>query len=165
MAQKPSKRKRKRKASRRYAKQAAKPQPSPSGGGLDCWYRADRDPQPQEWLGRLELERIEEVERYHRLTVAAEELPPKLKLHATLHVLVENQLAMDDPQEAAMALSRLRREGMSRHQAVHAMGWLVSRYMDDAASKKSAIDRTGYCRELKGFGIQRWLELAQGAPD
>ena len=112
------------------------------------------------WLARDEAERVAEVESYHQALLPDNQCPPNLKLHATLHVLVENQLAMNDPVEAAAAIDRLVADGLSRHDAVHAVGWLVSDYMNEAVKKQQPIDREGYVNELKTFDAERWMMLA-----
>jgi hypothetical protein len=49
-------------------------------------------------------------------------------LHATFHVIVENQLAMAEPTVVA-TLTRLQHEGLSRHDAVHAVGSLLAEHI------------------------------------
>lgn len=85
-------------------------------------YDPSQTPDPAEWLELDEQERVDRVERYHRR--ARIDLP-NLTLHATIHVAVENQLAADD-EPAVRALVRLMKEGLSRHDAVHAIGSLVA---------------------------------------
>jgi len=47
-----------------------------------------------------------------------------------MHVIVENQLAAND-EPVARALGRLIKEGLSRHDAVHAIGSLVTEQLYD----------------------------------
>ena len=91
-------------------------------------YDPSQTPDPNEWLELDEQERVVLVERNHRR--AHIELPD-ITLHATIHVVVENQLASrDDP--VVRALARLIKEGLTRHDAVHANGSVVSEYIFDA---------------------------------
>ncbi len=74
-------------------------------------------PEPQKWLQLDETERITIVEKYHkRHNIGI----PNLKLHAVFHVIVENQLAMG-VEPVVATLERLQREGLDRHQAIHAI--------------------------------------------
>jgi hypothetical protein len=46
--------------------------------------------------------------------------------HAAFHVVIENQIAMGDETPAREALDRLMAEGLSRHEAVHALGSVLA---------------------------------------
>jgi hypothetical protein len=85
-------------------------------------YDADKEPSATEWLAVDEAERIALVESYHRRRQIR---VPQLTLHATIHVVVENQIALG---EAVVidALVRLRAEGLTRHDAVHAIGMVLA---------------------------------------
>jgi hypothetical protein len=74
------------------------------------------------WLQIDEGERIELVSSYHRRQKIA---LPDDQLHAVIHVMVENQLALGE-QVVAEALARLQREGLSRHDALHAIGSILA---------------------------------------
>ena len=83
-------------------------------------YNPELGPDANEWLQLDEDERLIPVEEYHR--DARIFLPRKIRqLHATIHVVVENQLALND-EPVVRALGRLVKEGLSRHDAVHAIG-------------------------------------------
>ncbi|MBI3919218.1 MAG: DUF1841 family protein, partial [Betaproteobacteria bacterium] len=78
----------------------------------------------EDWLGIDEGERLLLVEEYHR--DARIPLPRSARrLHASMHVVVENQLALSD-EPVVRALARLMKEGLSRHDAVHAIGSVVA---------------------------------------
>ena len=51
-----------------------------------------------------------------------------LSLHATVHAVVENQLAEGD-KRVLETLARLRRQGLCRHEAVHAIGSVLADYV------------------------------------
>ncbi|NIU72727.1 MAG: hypothetical protein GWN71_03810, partial [Gammaproteobacteria bacterium] len=74
-------------------------------------YDADKAPDPSEWLERDEDERIIAVEDYHRRI--GDDAPNEL-LHATFHVVVENQLAGGED-VVVETMRRLRDEGLTRH--------------------------------------------------
>jgi hypothetical protein len=71
---------------------------------------------PAEWLALDEQERIQLVQVHHR---AAQIKLPSIKAHASIHTIVENQIAMGLA-PVVQAMARLSREGLSRHDALHA---------------------------------------------
>lgn len=85
-------------------------------------------PDATEWLGTDEGERIERVRRYHRH--AAVRLP-NARLHAAMHVVVENQVAMGDALPVGRTVDRLQAEGLDRHEAIHAVGSVLAGRMYD----------------------------------
>jgi len=74
-------------------------------------------PDPEEWMALDEQERIDLVRDYHRR--AGIRLPNE-KLHATLHAIVEAQIALGDETPAGRIAQRLISEGLDRHDAIHA---------------------------------------------
>ena len=92
-------------------------------------YDPEMSPAGEDWLETDEGERILLVEEYHR--DARISLPKRArKLHATMHVIVENQMASND-EPVVRALGRLMKEGLSRHEAVHAIGSVVAEEIYD----------------------------------
>ena len=88
-------------------------------------YDPNRDPEADEWLDLDEQERmmlVEDYHRRHRLRM------PSVEAHAVIHAIVENQLALEDPVVVA-TFARLRREGLDRHDAVHAIGSVLASHM------------------------------------
>ena len=76
-------------------------------------------PDPKEWLAVGEQERMDLAQDYHR---RARIRLPNAKLHANMHAIVENQIALGDETPARRVLQRLMDEGLDRHQAIHAIG-------------------------------------------
>jgi len=90
-------------------------------------YNPECMPEPASWLELDEQERIVLVETYHR--VARIKLP-NVTAHAALHAIVENQIALNlDP--VVRAMHRLGKEGLTRHDAVHAIGSVVAEHLFD----------------------------------
>jgi hypothetical protein len=85
-------------------------------------------PDPEAWLALDEAERIVAVENYHRDVGIR---VPNLKVHATLHVIVENQIAEGDTLPVRRVLRRLMAEGLDRHDALHAIGSVLIGHMHD----------------------------------
>ena len=90
-------------------------------------YEPSKAPDPAGWLALDEQERVVLVEEFHRR--ARVDLP-NVKLHATMHVVVENQLALND-EPVVRGLARLIKEGLTRHDAIHAIGSVVAEQIYD----------------------------------
>lgn len=84
-------------------------------------------PEPESWLELDEQERIALIETYHR--VARIKLP-NVTAHAALHAIVENQIALN-LEPVVRAMDRLGKEGLMRHDAVHAIGSVVAEHLFD----------------------------------
>jgi hypothetical protein len=119
-------------------------------------YDPSQAPDPVEWLDVDEQERLDRVERYHRR--ARIDLP-NCTLHATIHVAVENQLAADY-EPAVRALARLMKEGLSRHDAVHAIGSLVAEQIYDLLKLKDSPEalRARYYAALERLNAAQWRD-------
>jgi hypothetical protein len=119
-------------------------------------YDPTLDIRPEEWLAVDESERILLVERYHRKSKDLAESP---RLHAIVHVVVENQLAMPDGEAARKALKRLMSERVSRHSAIHAIGSVVATQVfaivKDTEEKK-VFDSAAYEISLENLKASQW---------
>lgn len=99
-----------------------------------------------------EAERIAIVERFHRGAPL-----PKRRAHAAIHVVVETQLATGLP-AVVQALERLRGEGLDRHEAIHAIGAVLTQHMlammreDQAESDPNAA----YFTALAQLTVESW---------
>ena len=85
-------------------------------------YDPDRAPASADWLATDEGERIEQVSAYHRRQRTK---LPNAQLHAVIHVIVENQLALGE-EVVVNTLARLQTEALSRHEALHAIGSVLA---------------------------------------
>jgi len=72
-------------------------------------------------------------------------------LHVTMHTIVENQLAQNEPPEAAQALERLLAAGVSRHEAIHRIGNLMLRQIWRIQRERQSFDRQAYVLALKSL--------------
>jgi hypothetical protein len=108
-------------------------------------YNPECAPEPESWLELDEQERIALVETYHR--VARIRLP-NVTAQAALHAIVENQIALN-LEPVVRAMHRLGKEGLTRHDAVHAIGSVVAEHLfdilktnqnDDAAVSQARYD-------------------------
>ena len=126
-----------------------------------CGYDADVGPDGPGWLALDDEEQMQRVQKYHELTSKPGDEPPNLQRHVGMHVLVEQQVARDEPPEAAQALARLRRDGMNRHDAVHAIGFILTEHMKRAMESRTPVDESAYGRELSQLTLKSWLQTAQ----
>ena len=116
-----------------------------------------KPPDPKAWQALEEMEQIELVRAYHRK--AGVRLPNPL-LHATIHATVESQAALGDATPVQRTLERLQREGLDRHEAVHAVGSVLASYVHDVIrSPPSAADpNAGYYDQLGSLTAARWRQ-------
>jgi Domain of unknown function (DUF1841) len=94
-------------------------------------YDPDVDPDPAHWLALEDAERLRQVKGYHQRHDA---LLAEPQIHAALHVVIEDQIAMDDEMPVRQALGRLMSEGLTRHEAVHALGSVLTDMIVAAAN-------------------------------
>jgi hypothetical protein len=95
-------------------------------------YDPDVQPAAADWLGLAEEQRLALVLAHHSDPGAP---LPNVRLHAAIHVVVENQVALGDPAGVAETLQRLQLEGLSRHDAIHLIGTAVSDMLLDATAR------------------------------
>lgn len=117
-------------------------------------YDPERAPKPDLWLELDEGERIVAVEDYH--VAAGVELPSQIA-HAAFHVAVENQLAQE-LKPVVDTMIRLRGEGLTRHDALHAIGSVLAEHMQALLQKgPSAPDpNEAYYAALRDLSAERW---------
>ncbi|OGT84992.1 MAG: hypothetical protein A3H91_01990 [Gammaproteobacteria bacterium RIFCSPLOWO2_02_FULL_61_13] len=114
-----------------------------------------RAPEPAAWLALDEDERIRLVEECHRKVKM--ELPDP-RVHATFHVIVENQIAEGlDP--VVRTLQRLTHEGLDRHDAIHAIGCVLIDHLQDVLSgaMTKSENESRYFARVEKLTSKRWL--------
>jgi hypothetical protein len=113
-------------------------------------------PHPKDWLELDELQRIELAERYHR---AVRVKLPNVKAHAIFHAIVENQLA-EGLEPVVRAMKRLAAEGLSRHDALHAVGSVAADHFYDAMSSKdeefAKTAQARYNAAVERLTVEEW---------
>ena len=120
-------------------------------------YDPEVPPDPAEWLRLDEQERIQLIEEHHREQRI--ELP-NLKLHAVFHAIVENQIA-EQFESSLRGLTRLTAEGLSRHDALHAMGSVVAEHLYETMRSKdedsAASAQARYNAAVERLTAKEWL--------
>ncbi|MBI3682116.1 MAG: hypothetical protein HY235_17175 [Acidobacteria bacterium] len=93
---------------------------------------------------------------------------PNAEVHATIHVIVENQIAMGDEFPALGVSERLMAEGLTRHEAVHAIGSVLAEHMFNLLKKggSEGVSNEAYINKLKKLTAESWrLQFGADAPD
>ena len=116
-------------------------------------------PAPQAWLDLDELERIRLVEVFHRRQRGKR---LNFKAHAAVHAIVENQLA-EGVESVVRAMGRLHGEGLSRHDALHAIGCVLAEELHDlvtvGADEPPGVARARYDAALERLSAAEWRRL------
>jgi hypothetical protein len=114
---------------------------------------------PPAWLELDESERMQLVRRYHRRQRIR---LPNETIHAAVHVIVENQVALGDEFPAKAVLLRLMKEGLDRHEAIHAIGSVLSEEFFVVMSGQEAGGdlNADYIEKLKSLTADSWRKQA-----
>ena len=118
-------------------------------------YSPDRSLDLRWWSTFSEDEQIELVQDYHRRSGVK---LPNANLHAATHVIVENQILLCEETPVAATLQRLLGEGLSRHDAVHAIGSVLAPVLVDIlrGEIRSEVNLV-YYQELQNLSAESWL--------
>jgi hypothetical protein len=95
---------------------------------LETSYNPEISPDPTDWLKLPEQERLRAIATFHMVHRMKS---GNAKAHAAFHLIVENQIAMGFG-PAVRAVARLQAQGLSRHDAVHAIGSAISGHFFEA---------------------------------
>jgi len=111
------------------------------------------------WLALDESERTRLVIQYHQRQRI--QLPNET-VHALIHVIVENQIALGDAFPVKGVLIRLMSEGLNRHEAVHAIGSVLSDAFFTAMNEEDVKSdlNADYLEKLKALSAGSWRGLA-----
>lgn len=130
---------------------------------MEFRYDPDENQDPKEWLALDESEKLQAVLEYHRKKRTR---LPNARMHAVIHVVVENQVALGEEIPARAALLRLRQEGLDRHEAVHAIGSVLSAHLFHLLKFKpqGADLNAKYYAELRRLTAESWRNSASDEP-
>lgn len=90
-------------------------------------YDPEQAPNAAAWLALSEQAGIDLATQYHR---DARIKLPDIRMHAMVHAVIENQIAVGH-EPVVRAMTRLISAGLSRHDAVHAIGAVLAEQMFD----------------------------------
>lgn len=125
-------------------------------------YDPEVAPDPSGWQELDEQERIMLAEAYHRR--AGIEMP-NLTVHAIVHAIIENQVAVGDELPVRRAIERLMGEGLDRHDAVHAVGSVLMVHINDTL-KAGSPNNEAYNEAVERLTAEIWrADFGQEAED
>lgn len=86
----------------------------------------------------------------------------RLRLHLAIHAVVETQVLEGNPAGTASTLDRLVREGLDRHEAIHAVGAVASEEVLACLSDPSKrYDEKRYIARLEALTARGWREASK----
>jgi hypothetical protein len=117
-------------------------------------YDPDHTPIPERWLALDEQTRIRLAEEHHR---AAKIKLPNLQAHAVFHAIVENQIA-ENTESVVRAMARLCSEGLSRHEAIHAVSSVLAEHIHNLFNDKvdQASSEAIYNAAIERLSARSW---------
>jgi hypothetical protein len=120
-------------------------------------YNPNESVDSKNWLALDEVNRIELVHDFHSkldLELAVE----ALNVHSTIHVLVENQLAMG-VEFIPETIAKFIRQGLNRHEAIHAIGAIISEDIFDLLKGSAEeFSQKKYRKKLEKITAKKWLK-------
>jgi hypothetical protein len=118
-------------------------------------YDPSIEPDKQSWLEATEGERIAVVTAFHEKH--DKKLDRKaLIIHSAVHVVVENQLALG-VELLPETVARLIRQGLSRHEAIHAVGAIISGdILGIIRGEITEFSASKYRIKLEKISAKRW---------
>lgn len=107
------------------------------------------------WLSVDDNERIESVIQYHKKNKIK---LPNIQLHSLVHVIIENQLA-EGITVVQEKLDELISDGLSRHDALHAIGFALSEHLYNLLNGKSIVQdkNDDYYKSITKLTAKNWL--------
>ncbi len=120
-------------------------------------YNPNKPVDSENWLALDEALRIELVHDFHS-ELDVEMAVDALKVHSSIHVIVENQLAMG-VDLIPETIAKLTRQGLNRHEAIHAIGAIISEDIFDVMKGNAEeFSPIKYRRKLDKITAKRWLK-------
>jgi hypothetical protein len=119
-------------------------------------YDANKIIEAKYWLDQDEIDRSDAITEYHKkLKIKL----PSIRLHTLFHLIVENQLA-EGIKEVQNKLEELMVDGLNRHDAIHAIGSVLSEQMYIIMKEKpdkSDMNKE-YFNKLSKLTAKSWLK-------
>lgn len=112
-------------------------------------YDADVAPDPEAWLALDDQERTALISLHHDgcFPDALHSDGANEIIHASLHKIVENQIATGKPPQVAAAVARMTGEGLRRHAALHAVMQLLAEGLGQLTGE-NAFDGVRYAKKV-----------------
>ncbi len=120
-------------------------------------YNPNKPVDSENWLALDEAIRIELVHDFHS-GLDLEMTEDALRIHSSIHVIVENQLAMG-VDLIPETIAKLIRQGLNRHETIHAIGAIISEDIFDVMKGNiEGFSPKKYRRKLEKLTAKRWLK-------
>jgi len=120
-------------------------------------YNPKQAPDPGAWNAMDESERISLVKQFHKRKRVK---LPNATMHALVHVIVENQIALGDEMNVSTTLDRLLAEGLNRHDAIHAIGTVAASHIHSMMSGQgSEFNQDAYASDLDALTAEKWRKM------
>lgn len=119
-------------------------------------YDPTTGPDPEWWLELDEAEQIDLVIEHHEDPEEWHPELPNIYAHAAMHTAVENQVALNDPPVVAATLERLQKQGLVRHDALHAIAYVLAQQMDGMLEVGKSFSQSRYSAKLKKLTAKKW---------
>ena len=120
-------------------------------------YDPEVQPNAEAWLELDEQDRISLAERFH---LRSKIDLPNLNAHAVFHAIVENQFALG-VESVARAIPRLLNQGLSRHDAVHAVASVLADHLYEQSTANTedtaAVVQARYDSAVERLNAKEWL--------
>lgn len=120
------------------------------------YYNPDKPLNESEWLALDDEERKRLVSNFHESSGEEFQDDGALTMHSYMHVVVENQIATN-VDLVSETVTKLVRQGLSRHEALHAISAIVVEdIFDMLKGTKSEFCPKKYRRKLEKITAKRW---------
>ncbi|MEM1347799.1 MAG: DUF1841 family protein [Myxococcota bacterium] len=105
------------------------------------------------WMALDDAKKIELITAFHEQETD-HPLPENMDLHARIHCIVEDQVAADEGVRGE--LERLVVDGLSRHNALHALGNVALEHITAAQKEGRGLDDDAYRKGLAMIDAKTW---------
>lgn len=113
---------------------------------------------PEQWDLLDEDEKLALVQQYHE---RYDSDLPDLALHSLVHTIIENQIALGDESPVAATLARLEREGLDRHDAIHAIASVLVNHLHEIlGGSDTKVINEQYFEALTELTAESWSSQA-----
>ena len=120
------------------------------------YYNPDKPLNVSEWLVLDDDQRKLLVSDFHESTEEEFQDDSALTMHSYMHVVVENQIATN-VDLVSETVTKLVRQGLSRHEAIHAISAIIVEYIFEMLNgSKSEFCPKKYRRKLEKITAKRW---------
>lgn len=117
-------------------------------------------PDSEEWLALDEIDRIEKITEYHK---KAKIKLPNTRAHAAIQAAVETQVALGDETPVNEKLKSLLDEGLNRHEAIHAIGFVLAGILYDISHETHEGSNSNelYYERLVHLNAENWRKSCE----